>query len=138
MYTLERIQCRVIRVIYKLNFDSIVYISDLLRSIGWLKFRYICKHSLLFIIHKAIHLGFPEYLAQFIIIQSYNRSSRKFYIMKLVQRSTHLAYSKSDVLVIAPKSWNSLPYDIRCTTSFSLFKCKYMSILNNCNSSILL
>ena len=92
MYKLKRIQCRAIRVLFKLNFDSIVNISDLLRSIGWLKFRYICKHGLLCIAHKAIHLGFPEYLTQSIIIQSYNRSSRKFYIMKLVQRSTYLTY----------------------------------------------
>ena len=31
-----------------------------MRSIGWLKFRYICKHRLLCITHKAIHHRFPE------------------------------------------------------------------------------
>ena len=41
-----------------------------MRSLGWLKFIYICKHRLLCITHKAIHLVFPEYLAQYIIIQS--------------------------------------------------------------------
>ena len=34
MYTLERIQNRTIRVLYKLNFASIVSISDLMRSLG--------------------------------------------------------------------------------------------------------
>ena len=77
MYKLECIQCRAIRVLYKLNFASIVSISTLMISIGWLKFRYICKHMLLCITHKAIYLGFPEYLAQSIIILSYNISSRK-------------------------------------------------------------
>ena len=104
MYKLERIQCRAIRVLYKLNFALIVSISALMKSIDWLKFRYICKHRLLCITHKAIQLRFPEYLAKSIIIQSYNISSRKCYIMTLVQRSTYLAYSKSAVLVIAPKS----------------------------------
>ena len=47
MYKLERIQCRNIRILYILNFASIVSISALMRSIGWLKFRYICKHMLL-------------------------------------------------------------------------------------------
>ena len=89
-----------------------------MRSLGWLKFRYITVkfrlHRLLCITHHAIHRRFPEYLAQSIIIQNSNRSSRKCYIMKLVQRSTSLAYSESAFSVIAPKSWNSLPYDIRC------------------------
>ena len=124
IYKLERIQRRAIRVLYKLNFASIVSISDLMRSLGWLKFRYICIHRLLCITHKAIHRGFPEYLAQSITIQSSNRSSRKCHIMKLVQQSTSLAFSESALSVIAPKSWNSLPYDIRCVTSIPLCKRK--------------
>ena len=95
-----------------------------MRSLGWLKFRYICIHRLLCIPHKAIHSGFPEYLAQSITIQSSNRSSRKCHIMKLVQKSTSFAFSESAFSVIAPKSWNSLPYDIRRVSSISLFKRK--------------
>ena len=124
MYKLERIQRRDIRLLYKLNFASIVSISDLMRSFGWLKFRYICIHRLLCITHKAIHRGLPEYLAQSIIIQSSNRSSRKCHVMKLVQHSTSFAYPESAYSVIAPKIWNSLPYDIRCITSLSYFKRK--------------
>ena len=89
MYKLERIQRRAIRVLYKLNFTLILSISDLIRSLGWLKFRYICIHGLLCITHNAIHRVFPEYLAQSITNQSSNRSSQKCHIMKLVQRSTH-------------------------------------------------
>ena len=95
-----------------------------MRSLGWLKCRYICIHRLLSITHKAIHRGFSEYFAQSITIQSSNRSSRKCHIMKLVQRSTSLVFSESAFMVIAPKSWNSLPYDIRCVTSLSLLKRK--------------
>ena len=94
MYKLERIQRRAIRVLYKLKFASIVFISDLMRSLDWLKFRYICIHRLLCITHKAIHRRFPEYLAQSITIQSSNRSSQKCYFMKLVQQSTSLAFSE--------------------------------------------
>ena len=39
-----------------------------MRSLGWLKFRYICIHRLLCITHKAIRCVFPEYLAQSISI----------------------------------------------------------------------
>ena len=124
MYKLERIQRRAIRVLYKLKVASIVSISDLMRSLGWLKFIYMCIHRLLCITHKVIQRGFPEYLAQSITIQSSNRSSRKCHIMKLVQRSTSLEFSESAFSVIAPKSWHSLPYYIRCVTSISLFKRK--------------
>ena len=128
MYKLERIQRSAIHVLYKLNFTSIISISDLIRSLGCLKFRYICIHRLLCITHTAKHRGFPEYLAKSIIIQSSNRSSRKCHIMKLVQRSTSLVYSELAFMVIAPKSWNSIPYDIRCVTLlsnyFTLFKRK--------------
>ena len=41
MYTLERIHRRAICVLYKLNVALIVSISDLIRSLGCLKFRYI-------------------------------------------------------------------------------------------------
>ena len=105
-----------------------------MRSLGCLKFRYIFIHKLLCITHKAIHHGLYEYLAQSITIQSSNRSSRKCNIMKLVQRSTSLAYSESSFSVIALKSWNSLPYDIRCITSLSLLNVICMSILKYCNS----
>ena len=54
--TLKMIQRRVIRTLYKLKFSSIVSISTLMRSLGWLKFRYICRYRLLFITHKVIHL----------------------------------------------------------------------------------
>ena len=64
MYKLERIKRRVIRVLYKLNFASIVSISALMISLGWLKFIYSCINRLLCITHKAIHRGFPEYLSQ--------------------------------------------------------------------------
>ena len=58
MYTRERIQSRAICILYKLNIASIVSISDLMRSLNWLKFRYICIHSQLCITHNAIHRGF--------------------------------------------------------------------------------
>ena len=68
MYKLGRIQHHSIRILYKLNFASIFSITDLMRSLGWHKFRYICIHMILCVTHKAIYRGFPEYLAQSITI----------------------------------------------------------------------
>ena len=47
MLKLEMIQRHSIRTLYKLKFSSIVSISTLMRSLGWLKFRYICRYRLL-------------------------------------------------------------------------------------------
>ena len=124
MLKLEKIQRRAIRTLYKLKFSSIVSISTLMRSLGWLKFRYLCRYRLLCITHKVIHLRSPEYLADLISMHTLSRASRKCHTMKIVQRSTISAHSDSAFSVVAPKYWNSLPYDIRCLKSLSLFKCK--------------
>ena len=131
MYKIERIKRRSIRILYKLNFASIVSISDLMRSLGWLKFRYICIHRLLGITHKAIHRGFPEYIAQSITIQSSNRSSRKCHIMKLVQQSTSLAFSSRLLLRKAGILFLTI------FVVFHQFHClnvNCMFILSHCNS----
>ena len=65
-----------------------------------------------------------EYLADLISMHTLSRASRKCHTMKIVQRSTISAHSESAFSVVAPKNWNSLPYDIRCLKSLSLFKCK--------------
>ena len=59
-----------------------------MRSLGWLKFRYLCRYRLLCITHKVIHLRSPEYLADLISIQTISRASRKCHTMKIMQRST--------------------------------------------------
>ena len=88
MLKLEKIQRRAIRTLYKLKLSSIVSISTLMRSLGWLKFRYLCRYRLLCITHKVIHLRSPEYLADLISIQTLSRASRKCHTMKIMQRST--------------------------------------------------
>ena len=70
MLKLEMIQRRSIRTLYKLNFSSIVSISTLMRSLGWLKFRYLCRYRLLCNTHKVVHLRSPEYLADLFSIQT--------------------------------------------------------------------
>ena len=124
MLKLEMIQRRSICTLYKLKFSSIVSISTLMRSLGWLKFSYICRYRLLCIIHKVIHLRSPEYLADLISIHTLSRVSRKCHTMIIVQRLTLSSQSESAFSVEAPKYWNALPYDIRCLQSLSLFKCK--------------
>ena len=94
MLKLEKIQRRAIRTLYKLKFSSIVSISTLMRSLSWLKFRYLCRYRLLCITHKVIHLRYPEYLADFISINTISSASRKCHMMRIVQRPTISAPSE--------------------------------------------
>ena len=82
MLKLEMIQRRAIRTLYKLKFSSILSISTLMRSLGWLKFRYLYRYRLLCITHKVIHLRSPEYLAELISMHTLSRASRKCHTMK--------------------------------------------------------
>ena len=132
MLKLKMIQRRAIRTLYKLNFSSIVSISALMRSLGWLKFRYICRYRLLCITHKVIYLRSPEYLADLISFQILSRASRKCHTMKIVQRSTLSAHSESAFSVVSSKYWNALPYEIRYLKSLSLFKCQLSMEINRC------
>ena len=115
MLKLEMIQRRAIRTLCKLKFSSIVSISALMRSLGWIKFRYLCGYILIYITHKVIHLISPEYVADMISIQTLSRASRKCHTMIIVQRSTISVHSESAFSVIAPKYWNALPCDIHVT-----------------------
>ena len=61
-----------------------------------------------------------------IVIES-NTSIIIFLYILYITFINHILYnvfSESAFSVIAPKSWNSLPYDIRCVKSISLFKRK--------------
>ena len=52
-------------------------------TLGWLKFRDICKFRLLCITHKAIYMGVPEYLSNGVILLATTRPSSKCELMKL-------------------------------------------------------
>ena len=85
-----------------------------MRSLGWLKFRYLYGYRLLCITHKVIHLRSTEYLADLISIKTLSRASRKCHTMTIMKRLTISALSESDFSVVAPKYWNALPYAIKC------------------------
>ena len=70
LHRLETIQRRAVRILYKLKRRTMVSISSLMRSLGWLKFWLVCKFRLLCITHRAIYRVSPKYLANSITISS--------------------------------------------------------------------
>ena len=99
-----------------------VSISSLMHSVGWLKFRLVCKFCLLCITHRASYQASPKYLANVITIRTDYRPRRVGSTMILHQPITTTVYVESAFAVAAHKCWNALPADIRSTESEPLFK----------------
>ena len=91
-------------------------------TLGWLRYRDICKLKMLYLSHKAIYTGAHKYLAELLSIVTSNRPRRDFYAMKLVMPHTNSCFGNSAFSVAVPTLWNLLSNIIRTTTSQSQFK----------------
>ena len=91
-------------------------------SLGWFRYRDLCKLKLLCLAHKAIYTGAPKYLAELLSIVTSNRPIRDCHAMKLVMPHTNSCFGNSAFSVAVPTLWNLLPNIIRMTTSRSQFK----------------
>ena len=123
MHRLETIHRRVVRILYKLGRQTMVSISSLMHSHGWLKFRLVCKFSPSFE-SRAIYQASPEYLANVITLRTDDRPRRVGSNMMLHQLITTKVYAESAFAVVAPKYWNALPAHIRSTEYKPLFNRK--------------
>ena len=104
-----------------------------MRSLGWIKFRYICIYRLFCITNKVILRGSTEYLAKSIIILSSNRSSRKCHVIRwfntlyrwhTLNQLSRLLLRKAGIHYLM----------IFVVYHFHCLNVNCMSILNYCNS----
>ena len=75
LHRLETIQSRAVRILYKLKRRTMVSVSYLMHSLGWLKFRLVCKFRLLCITHRAIYRASLKYIANVITTNGISTSS---------------------------------------------------------------
>ena len=94
-------------------------------TLGWLRYRDLCKLKLLCLAHKAIYTCEPKYLAELLSIATSNRPRRDCHAMKPMPH-TNSCFGNSAFSVAVPTLWNLLPNIIRIiiptTTSRSQFK----------------
>ena len=115
----------LIRILYKLKRRTMVSVSSLMHSLGWLKFRLFCKFRLLCITHRSIYRASPKYLAIMITIRTDYRPRRVGLTIMLHQPITATVYAESAFAVAAPKCWNALQMTSDLSTeSEHLFKRK--------------
>ena len=67
MKKFDSIQRRAVRILFNLKRNDVtIYIHSIMATLGWLKFRDICKFRLLCITHKAMYMG---------VLETYQRKS---------------------------------------------------------------
>ncbi len=100
------------------------HITPVLKSLHWLPVLQRCAFKTALLTFKAIHGQTPSYLSELIKYRCPSRDLRSLNDILLdVPRSKSSIGSRAFV-VSAPSLWNSLPYDIRSTSSLLSFKSK--------------
>ena len=84
------------RVLYKIKNNrntntgsNYISISHIMLTLGWLRYRDLCKLKLLCLAHKAIYTGAPNYLDELLSIVTSNSPRRYCHAMKLVMPYTN-------------------------------------------------
>ena len=119
---LQVLQNSIVRCIFKIDKFSHTSITPYLMKLHWLPIKSRCLYKSLLIAHKAIHHSTPDYLATLIhqntSLSRTNRSSTLILPSKYQLHTTNIR----SWAISTPYSWNSLPPNIRSTTTTSSFK----------------
>ena len=122
---LQIAQNSLTRCIFNIHRRSNAHITPYLMKLHWLPIIQRIKYKSLLLVHKVLHHNSPEYLTNLITLKleqnNITRSSNNFTLnlpSKYQLHSTNIrAWSIS-----SPYNWNTLPPNIRTTTSTPLFK----------------
>ena len=131
---LHMLQRSAVRVIFNLPRRSNDSISNLMKQLHWLPFRFRVKYKILLLTHNAYHHNSPLYLANCIETKTIPRSARPAVTNLLKTPYHNRNHGLRAFSCAAPTLWNKLPPSLReqrCTNSFKralkmyLFKIAY-------------
>ena len=118
---LQSIQNTAARVVTRTRkFD---HITPVLKQLHWLPVRYRIVFKILLLVYKALNGTAPSYISELL---KYHTSERK-----LRSSSQHLlatpkarlkTYGERAFAVAAPRLWNSIPLELRSSSSIDIFK----------------
>ena len=118
---LQYVQNTAARIITRTRkFD---HITPVLSDLHWLPVSYRFVFKILLLVFTSLNNLSPSYLADRLSYQSYTRNWRSSSRQRLEQPRTFTkTYGDRAFSVCAPKLWNSLPLDLRKSSSLTSFK----------------
>ena len=114
---LQRVQNACARPVC--NSSKFCHITPLLKALHWLPVKQRNIFKVLLIVYKAIHGLAPSYIIELLSLPSHShynlRSSRDTLLLQLPTFSAKTKTTLGDraFVCVAPKLWNSLPFDLR-------------------------
>ena len=101
------------------------HITPILYKLHWLPVTFRIDNKIIIITHKAIHGTAPNYLSSLVNFKpnsSYSLRSNNKYLLSNPDFRTLPTLGDRAFVAGAPKLWNNLPLDLRCTSDFRVFK----------------
>ena len=120
---LQYVQNSAARLIYlSRKFD---HVTPLLSNLHWLPIEQRIHFKILLITYKALNRKVPKYRSDLLSLYSPGRNLRSANQKLLCKASYNLkTYGARSFSCAAPLLWNSIPYDIRNSSSIDTFKRK--------------
>ena len=119
---LQRVQNSLARAITQTS--KYQHITPVLKDLHWLPITQRIEYKISLLTFKTIMNGQPSYLHQYLIPQTHYSSTRSSQTSALFIPRTKTSTGKRAFSVAAPRIWNSLPADVRTTTSVYSFRSK--------------
>ena len=119
----QRVQNAAARVLYLA--PRYCHITPILYELHWLPVTLRIEFKIIIITHKAIHGTAPNYLSSLADFKpnfSYSLRSNNKYLLSNPNFRTLPTLGDRAFVAAAPKLWNNLPLDLRCTSDFEVFK----------------
>lgn len=125
--SLQRVQNAAARV--ALNSSRYTSISHLLSTLHWLPVAYRIKFKIASLTHSALNTKQPAYIYDLLHPYTPARTLRSSDQHLLQIPRTHLRLTDQSFATASPTIWNSLPFDLRTTTSPKAFRSKLKTFL---------
>ena len=116
-------------------------LTPYLKELHFLPVRYRIKYKVALLVFKCLNNIAPKYLATLLTLRNPNehclRIDNDFYLLK-VPPSPQFKRTEGAFCFYAPKTWNELPYSVRCINKIEIFKKRlksnYFSLAFECES----
>ena len=105
-------------------FDWNMFVSKLIRDLGWMNVKTRRDYFILLIMYKCIKTGEPTYLNDTLIYVNncHTQNTRSASNNVLVLPKPNIELFKTSLVYKGPQLWNNLPHDIQCVSDVSVFK----------------